>query len=402
MEPDIIRDMDKCYLVIEAEQGVKTGYQQKMVLHNDLQGLLRVEYRQVDENFKYYYDITNKVSLFELWKNNDVTEQKIELLFTSIIKIVQDVRSYLLCQDNFILSPHYIYLDSSDNAVFLCYYEAYQVDIRLQLVKLVEYLMEIMDYKEERAVTLTYRLYKELREESCNFQVIEDVVKSCSVGKKCAEEKYNEPSPKIPLLIPEEGMKERSEKTDKITINQTTRLIIYIIANLVYFALLYKTGFLVYENSSQICINHVVWAFIIWVGINLVICFETRKYSLTEPEDSPDWQYLNEEGTMVLPRCGPEYILKCQGDCGNILLYSFPFLLGSSRADADGAISSMGISKQHALIERVNGNIYIKDLHSTNGTFINGELINPMEQYGLTNGDKITLANLTYEFIKLS
>ncbi|HAU86453.1 MAG TPA: FHA domain-containing protein, partial [Lachnospiraceae bacterium] len=60
------------------------------------------------------------------------------------------------------------------------------------------------------------------------------------------------------------------------------------------------------------------------------------------------------------------------------------------------------VSKRHAILEEVNGKIHIRDLSSTNGTFVNGELITNNSSYPLSDKDKITLANITYQLIKIS
>ena len=111
--------MNRCYLILENEEGQESGFQQKMVLHNKLPGLLEVERRQIDESFKYYYDVTNKISLREIFSKSEISAKKIEFIISSIIKIIQDAMEFLLEQDNFILLPDYIYLDSSRESVYL-------------------------------------------------------------------------------------------------------------------------------------------------------------------------------------------------------------------------------------------------------------------------------------------
>ena len=53
----------------------------------------------------------------------------------------------------------------------------------------------------------------------------------------------------------------------------------------------------------------------------------------------------------------------------------------------------MGISRQHARVLRDGPGVYIEDLESVNGTFLNGDKIGGREQ--LRDGDKITLGSTT-------
>lgn len=55
---------------------------------------------------------------------------------------------------------------------------------------------------------------------------------------------------------------------------------------------------------------------------------------------------------------------------------------------------SLGLSRRHAAFVRYRGYVHIMDLGSMNGTFVNGERLQPFDAYALTSGDQINLANL--------
>ena len=46
-------------------------------------------------------------------------------------------------------------------------------------------------------------------------------------------------------------------------------------------------------------------------------------------------------------------------------------------------------SREHAVIQKIKDDFYIQDLHSTNGTFVNGERIPPGDYIRLRLSDKI-------------
>jgi pSer/pThr/pTyr-binding forkhead associated (FHA) protein len=54
------------------------------------------------------------------------------------------------------------------------------------------------------------------------------------------------------------------------------------------------------------------------------------------------------------------------------------------------------ISRQHAVIVYVDGSYILKDLDSTNGTFMNGASI---KQASLRHGDKFRVGETTFQFI---
>jgi len=59
-------------------------------------------------------------------------------------------------------------------------------------------------------------------------------------------------------------------------------------------------------------------------------------------------------------------------------------------------IDDSSVSREHALIERKDGRFILEDLKSTNGTFINGELVDVRV---LNHGDKIRIGNTVLQFI---
>ncbi len=58
----------------------------------------------------------------------------------------------------------------------------------------------------------------------------------------------------------------------------------------------------------------------------------------------------------------------------------------------DGAL--YGVSRQHACIYQGDDGAYIEDINSTNGTFINGQRLAPMQMHPLHNGDRLKLGQL--------
>ncbi|MGJ3239100.1 MAG: FHA domain-containing protein [Anaerolineae bacterium] len=55
----------------------------------------------------------------------------------------------------------------------------------------------------------------------------------------------------------------------------------------------------------------------------------------------------------------------------------------------------LGVSRHHAEITYNDGSYYIKDLGSTNGTWINGDKIPPYRQIPLQDSDQLRLGHLT-------
>lgn len=74
------------------------------------------------------------------------------------------------------------------------------------------------------------------------------------------------------------------------------------------------------------------------------------------------------------------------------------FTVGRSKESSNLTIEEKSISKQHAIIKKVNSDYFIIDKNSSNGTYVNGNRLQPESQYKLGNGDVITFAKQAYEF----
>lgn len=65
---------------------------------------------------------------------------------------------------------------------------------------------------------------------------------------------------------------------------------------------------------------------------------------------------------------------------------------------ADGGLE-MGVSRRHAKIIQREGEFFIEDVGSANGTFLNDQRLTPYLPYPLNDGDKVQLGRLRLQII---
>lgn len=402
METKIVRDMEHCYLVLKADK--EASFQQKMVLQNEISGLLKVEQRKIDSEYQYYYDIIDKISLVNYYTKNKILSKDIKFLFQNIIKLIQDARAYLLEPDNFLLQEDTIFFNSSGTQIYLCFHELNQVAVREQMIKLAELLMELIDYKEEQAIILTYGLYKVLRDDTCNFRNIEETIEKYSEERKIISKKIAM-SEEVLASTEKPSLNARTidKKLDTKELKRTN--LINALASILFITVVVKEKLMFYHYSNHIDIGRLIICIISLVIFNVIIYRFTnhiKNQVLNHKSNLPYYpEECEEEGTILIANFTLQYVLQREGGTEQLKIDSFPFVLGSGKEGVSGVVQYVGISKRHAIIEEKESSYQIMDLNSTNGTFLNGELLNPMEPYTLMNGDKITLANITYQFIKL-
>jgi pSer/pThr/pTyr-binding forkhead associated (FHA) protein len=66
-------------------------------------------------------------------------------------------------------------------------------------------------------------------------------------------------------------------------------------------------------------------------------------------------------------------------------------------SDYDGL--KKGVSRRHAVLVRYEGFAQIIDLHSSNGTFLNGERLQPDNPYPLAQGDELRFGSLLVQVV---
>lgn len=167
--PEYIKDMKNSYLLLKSMEENTLGYGSKMLLHNNISGLLKVEIRCFDELNVYYYDITGKKKILDYFDKASLKFEDIKHILTCVINILEGSLEYLLHENDFILEPEYVFVNPITNDIFLCHLVGYQVNIQTQISSFIEYLMNKVDYKDEKAVLLVYSLYKESREPNCTY-----------------------------------------------------------------------------------------------------------------------------------------------------------------------------------------------------------------------------------------
>ena len=85
-------------------------------------------------------------------------------------------------------------------------------------------------------------------------------------------------------------------------------------------------------------------------------------------------------------------------DYDDIVINEYPFTIGKTSGKVDEIIEDKSVSRIHVRIDNEADSFTIEDLNSRNGTFVNGERLNPYDKIEISIGDKITIASLDYIF----
>ena len=88
-------------------------------------------------------------------------------------------------------------------------------------------------------------------------------------------------------------------------------------------------------------------------------------------------------------------VLQKNGSARQVTVTTTPFVIGRSDA-SDLVLDNQLVSRSHAVFEMVGAAMMIRDLHSHNGTYVNGERRNSV---ALNNGDEIKIGGYQIRFL---
>ncbi len=443
------------YLVLCTEQK-EEKMADHMLLQNEIKGLLPVRIERINGCKEYYYNISSKHSLGSIVKKGSLDVPKIRLLIYTIGEILKQFHEYMLEPDGICLSEELIYTALPEWNLQFCYYEEDGKKFSEKLRKLLQFVIEYVDYQDKEAVTLAYACYQAAMQENFTFAKIEE----CLLKGKKTEEKGNiaekenrikekidqsatvrlAAEPRVQSEIMEEEAEESSFNEEK-----AKRISCYIIGGgclltgALWFAasegvwnIWFGKNTPIYLAAFGIVLTLAV--FIIWIVIKkrwkektklitkeVIYPFhqnqeekniESKIQIPTEPHveqaAEPD-HYLrekkeesdyNEKTVLLSYRVEEEHrlLFSCQQEYPSIEIREYPCSIGKIPALNQAVIAHEGISRIHCSIQKEKDSYTITDRNSTNGVIVNGRRLLPNETAELPIESEIVLGILYYIF----
>ena len=144
--------------------------------------------------------------------------------------------------------------------------------------------------------------------------------------------------------------------------------------------------------------------------------FNPEQYNNLNNNSEPMNSYENEEddigGTTLLsshnqfmpkgielPKTAPEAFLIRIIKSEKFKINKIKYVVGSNGENADCVVDNSSVSRQHAYIIYDEGKYYIVDNNSTNKTFLDGEMIQPLKSVELYNGALIQFSDELFQFV---
>lgn len=346
------------YLWVLPDHPVEESYEERMIQHNPGAGRLEFSREEKDGETYFCYKVTGKKALSSVYAVLSIGERQIRELLVQLFKTLEEGKEFLLAEEDFVLSPNYIFATLPRMTWEFCYVPGYQVALKEQLEGLFEYLLNRVDYEDKRAVNLLYDCYMFCMKEKGGLAEIKKLLEK----EKPAPPVQAEKPPEQVITEPENSGK----KQETVSAQKS--------AGPSYVSWLTEKIFPRKRREPA------------------MVAEAKEEYRAEKPQPAA---VLDTDRTVLLSalqrQAGPELVCEQTGEV--IPLTKFPFYVGSTQEYADYVPRAEGVSRIHCCISKKGDNFYLSDLNSTNGTYLNGKEISPGKEVLLSANDEIRITS---------
>lgn len=354
MNVEYKRDFNKNYLIITDSSD---GFQTEMIIRNKSEEFITVKKEDWDGETKLFYDITGKQTLEKGFLKRNITFKDLSDILFSIENVVKECKRLFLDVSGILFSPEFIYRDLSNDRIYWIYNP--NSEKCEGLLDLAEYILEHIDNDNQYCVKAGYEFYRRAKEGSIEAESLFELLQT----KEIKEESEQNNEIEIDNCLEKEllNLKESRVKKGKIE---------YTIDKL--FNLMKKK-----KPEDEVIENYVS---------------NEERFEEDEPEEE---EYAAQTVFLNLGDGDFKKLISRDSTIPDAFLETFPCVLGSKRDCVDILLNDKSISRMHAQIDQAEGKLYLYDLNSKNGTFLNGHRVIE-EELELKDGDEIRLGNLRF------
>ncbi|MCH5249772.1 MAG: FHA domain-containing protein [Lachnospiraceae bacterium] len=453
-EAKYYKDYNHNYIILESKDSDKRQtYQYRMLASNKIESLLKCSVRDVNGAVYFYYDISSKVSVENLYKGKQLSYEQVSDFFFQISNIYRNLGQYFMDERGLLVRPDCIYYDLSYKKYFGLYYPDKENQIENQYEELMDFLLEHIDTGNQKLVDTMYQIYE--MSESQNF-LLTDALSVFDETETEAPDVHNIVGENIPSSISmndENYYKDHDDEEEYLFLTEDVKKNkgkaakqessgkYYGIFAAISLAGICAAGFIYFnykltQQELMMIICCLVLMGVCFIFSVIQLSLFGRKEKKKEQEER-ELQYDIEDefrdekpvvlrdvldkniyagANMVEP--GHREVKESYGETvfidtnkqntehklyaldkknkKHIELTQFPFTIGKMAGCVDCVLMDDSISRMHARIEMQDEKILLTDMNSTNGTYKNGLRMEPSETVELEPGDEIRFGKLNY------
>ncbi len=409
----------------EPQRGKEEEFQSEMLIRNEINGLLPVQYRIFNNQVQYCYDISGLQSLSSIIEHDSMNREELGVLFQALFDCIRSISIYLLEENAFLLEQEYIFVHLPSYEVKFCYFPGRKESLKKQLDSLMEYLMNHIDYKDQKAILFLYSLYMKNKEDTSSLHDLESFLKNTS-----NESHFNLEEPDIDI----EESEEEQIKPEVKSLRKTSFPFNIVLMTICFLISIGLGGIVVYSGLCHDTFGNkldgmkltglLIILFIINIAVARILIrfhkLNSNSIAISDPDIAIELieEKADEDETVVLfdPR-QKDQVLTTESEIKEdsillrlipqqkelyqtIIVDETPFYIGKLKTRTNSTLSNSAISRIHSKIVKDQEKILLYDMNSTNGTFINGDRLPVNGCKEIKTGDVVEFANATFHVEK--
>ena len=419
-------------------------YKLRMLEENNIAYLLKPISTELDGKIFLKYNTGSDYVIERIMLRMKPDGEFLRVIMSQIFECIRTLGQYLLIPDDIVLEPSYMFYNCSSRELKLVYIPGYGKDIRVQIKGLLEYIMRIFDHRDSKGVQYMYSLYEWVADEGADISAWMNI--NAYVDEKTGEAISNKDTnvaengkmtPDIECENNFENNFENNLENKKIALRELILIVNTVavgIAAVGYFiyhlnwaaiAGIILIVLLVIQLVSRICnmdddadeamaeyaANGTMDSSVASVNTISANTIETPmkkavemsmkkpvETSMKKPIETPI-DIVKEQGYKIDKptnnTCPHRMVPLNNGSLDAILLdaYNEKIVIGRGKKDTDYRVPTTQISRIHACVHLRNDGVYLEDMNSANGTFINSVRIPSNETRIVSAGDIVSFAN---------
>lgn len=351
------RDVNRSYMKIPAV--METCLDEKLMFRKPYHGILPMEKCYVNGLGQYWYNISGKQALDAYCRMHSINQSFFETLILRICSQLELLEWNLMDSSCLVVDPELIFVNAGGDEISFILYPDTKGTFIEELQQLMEYLLTKLNHGDSVGVHQAYEIYNMVLKGDYSIAELKE-----AILKRREPEVLQHEEVEIPM-VEEEIIAE--EETDDIK-----KKIMDILEQV--------KGFLWTKKENKEEIPMVVYP--------------------DDEEEEKQMEAINPTICLAATLGEPRGILVYEGmgDYPDFELGQESSIIGKN-PKVKLYLNRETISQFHAKLDYFDKNYYIEDMNSTNGTFVNEELLNYKEKRVLSSGDVIRFADVKYRFL---
>lgn len=169
LEPRYFRDYKHSYIILRCGMAQPDkSYQCKLLTSDKIGEILRCSLRHVNGESYFYYEISSKTTLENLYRGRQMSFEQVRDLLEQLYGIYCKLGDYFMEETKLVLLPQFIYYDLTYKKYIGLYYPDYEEDRFGET--LMNFLLEHADNQDERLTDCVYQMYERMEEDSFSLE----------------------------------------------------------------------------------------------------------------------------------------------------------------------------------------------------------------------------------------